>query len=72
MYNLYIPEDYSTQKEYPLILFMADASADGDDVMINPAPGKWGGGLGRAGGTGKTSLLRAGTTIQEGRTGNHE
>lgn len=34
MYNLYIPEDYSTQKEYPLILFMADASADGDDVMI--------------------------------------
>lgn len=34
MYNLYVPEAYDPEREYPLVLFMADASADGDDVMI--------------------------------------
>lgn len=33
-YNLYIPGDLQEGSSYPLVLFMADASADGDDVMF--------------------------------------
>ena len=34
MYNLYIPEGYSESESYPLVLFLADASANGDDVFL--------------------------------------
>lgn len=34
MYNLYIPEGYSEDESYPLVMFMADASANGDDVFL--------------------------------------
>lgn len=33
-YNLYIPADYDSTKTYPLVLFMADASANGNDVLL--------------------------------------
>ncbi len=34
LYNLFIPEGYSPAREYPLILFMADASTVGKDVKV--------------------------------------
>ncbi|MCD8022866.1 MAG: hypothetical protein LUF30_07825, partial [Lachnospiraceae bacterium] len=33
MYNLYLPEGYSDEAEYPLVLFMPDASADSSDPV---------------------------------------
>ena len=34
MYNLYVPEEYDASVSYPLVLFLADASANGDDVYL--------------------------------------
>lgn len=33
LYNLFVPRDYDASQKYPLVLFMADASANGPDVM---------------------------------------
>jgi predicted peptidase len=33
-YNLFIPKDYGEEKLYPLVMFMADASANSDDVLL--------------------------------------
>jgi len=33
-YNLFIPENYNKNKQYPLILFIADASTAGKDVKV--------------------------------------
>lgn len=33
-YNLFIPEGYDKNKQYPLVLFMADASTAGKDVKV--------------------------------------
>ncbi len=34
MYALYLPEDYSEEEEYPLVLFMPDATGEGDDEYL--------------------------------------
>lgn len=34
MYNLFVPEGYDENKEYPLVLFMPDAGANGSDVLM--------------------------------------
>jgi predicted peptidase len=33
-YNLFIPKDYDEKKQYPLVLFIADASANSDDPLL--------------------------------------
>jgi predicted peptidase len=33
-YNFFIPKDYDEKKLYPLVLFMADASANSDDPLL--------------------------------------
>jgi len=33
-YNLFIPEDYDKSKQYPLVLFIADASTVGKDIKV--------------------------------------
>ncbi len=34
MYSLFLPEDYSEDTAYPLVLFMPDATGEGDDVYL--------------------------------------
>ncbi len=34
MYALYLPEDYSDEEDYPLVLFMPDATGEGDDEYL--------------------------------------
>ncbi|MCD7982189.1 MAG: hypothetical protein LUF32_07765 [Clostridiales bacterium] len=34
MYSLYLPENYSENSEYPLVLFMPDATGEGDDEYL--------------------------------------
>ncbi|MCC8029535.1 MAG: hypothetical protein LIO75_07060 [Lachnospiraceae bacterium] len=34
MYSLYLPEDYSGDTEYPLVLFMPDATGEGSDEYL--------------------------------------
>lgn len=38
-YSLYLPADYNESKEYPLLFFVADASANGDDFTRNLTQG---------------------------------
>jgi len=38
-YNLFIPEDYDENKQYPLVLFMADASTVGKDIKTQLTQG---------------------------------
>ena len=38
-YNLYIPENYDSSKQYPLVLFIHDASVVGDDVTATLTQG---------------------------------
>lgn len=38
-YSLYLPEGYDESKEYPLLFFVADASANGDDITRNLTQG---------------------------------
>lgn len=38
-YSLYLPENYNESKEYPLLFFVADASANGDDLTRNLTQG---------------------------------
>ena len=38
-YSLYLPADYDESKEYPLLFFVADASANGDDLTRNITQG---------------------------------
>jgi predicted peptidase len=33
-YNLFVPKDYDEEKRYPLVMFMADASANSDDPLL--------------------------------------
>jgi predicted peptidase len=33
-YNLFIPKDYDERKQYPLVMFVADASANSDDPLV--------------------------------------
>ena len=33
-YNLYIPEDYAPNRQYPLVLFIPDAGSRGEDVRV--------------------------------------
>jgi len=39
MYNLYVPKDYDPSKKYPLVLFMHDAGAVGDDPITSLTQG---------------------------------
>jgi len=39
LYNLFIPKDYDPAKKYPLVLFIPDASANGDDPLMALAQG---------------------------------
>ncbi len=34
MYSLYLPDDYSEDTEYPLVLFMPDATGEGSDEYL--------------------------------------
>jgi predicted peptidase len=34
MYSLYLPEDYDENTGYPLVLFMPDATGEGDDPYL--------------------------------------
>lgn len=38
-YSVYLPENYDETKEYPLLFFVADASANGDDPIKNLTQG---------------------------------
>lgn len=38
-YNLYIPKDYDESRRYPIVLFIPDASANGDDVLLTLVQG---------------------------------
>lgn len=38
-YSIYLPENYDESKEYPLVFFVADASANGDDPTRNLTQG---------------------------------
>lgn len=38
-YSLYLPENYDESKEYPLLFFVADASANGDNPVRNLTQG---------------------------------
>jgi predicted peptidase len=38
-YNLYIPKNYDNNKLYPLVLFIQDASPNGDDPLLTLAQG---------------------------------
>lgn len=38
-YSIYLPENYDESKEYPLVFFVADASANGDDPIRNLTQG---------------------------------
>lgn len=38
-YSIYLPKDYDESKEYPLVFFVADASANGDDTTRNLTQG---------------------------------
>jgi|GEM_PF-135419 len=39
LYNLFVPKDYDPAKEYPLVLFIPDASPNGDDPLLALAQG---------------------------------
>lgn len=39
LYDLFIPKDYDSAKKYPLVLFIPDASANGDDPLLALAQG---------------------------------
>lgn len=34
LYNLFVPKDYDEKKLYPLVMFMSDASTNGDDPFL--------------------------------------
>jgi predicted peptidase len=38
-YNLFIPKDYDEKKHYPLVMFIADASANSDDPFLQLVQG---------------------------------
>lgn len=38
-YSIYLPEDYDESKKYPLVFFVADASANGDNTTRNITQG---------------------------------
>jgi predicted peptidase len=38
-YNIFIPKDYDEKKLYPLVMFIADASANGDDPFLQLVQG---------------------------------
>ncbi len=41
-YNLYIPQNYDASQKYPLVNFMADASATGEDPLLSLTQGNGG------------------------------
>jgi len=40
MYNLYVPQNYDPSKKYPLVLFIHDAGAVGDDPTTTLTQGR--------------------------------
>jgi predicted peptidase len=41
-YNLFVPKDYDEKRSYPLVMFIADASANSDDPLLPLAQGTGG------------------------------
>lgn len=39
-YNLFIPKDYDAKSQYPLVMFIADASANSDDPFLQLVQGR--------------------------------